>query len=131
MFIGRKEELETLAGLWRRPVASLVTCRGRRRIGKSSLVAEFARVSGARFIAIEGKAPEPGMTNRDQLESFRVQLAEQTGTEVPTLASWFEAFVQLDKRINGRKTVVLLDEISWMGGYDPNFPAVLRNAWES
>ena len=47
MFIGRKEELGTLAGLWRSPAASLVTCRGRRRIGKSSLVAEFARMSGA------------------------------------------------------------------------------------
>ena len=130
MFIGRKEELKTLAGLWRRPAATLVTCRGRRRIGKSSLVAEFARVSGARFIAIEGKAPEPGMTNRDQLESFRVQLSEQTGTEVPALGSWFEAFVQLDKRINGRKTVVLLDEISWMGKFARGFPGDLKIVWD-
>ena len=130
MFIGRKEELGTLAGLWRRPAASLVTCRGRRRIGKSSLVAEFARMSGACFIAIEGKAPEPGMTNRDQLESFREQLAEQTETEVPTLGSWFEAFVQLDKRINERKTVVLLDEISWMGKFDRGFPGDLKIVWD-
>ena len=130
MFIGRENELETLAALWRKPVASLVTCRGRRRIGKSSLVAEFARRSGARFLALEGKAPEPGMTNRDQLDSFREQLAEQTGGEVPALGSWFEAFNQLDKRINGRKTVVLLDEISWMGKYDRGFPGDLKIVWD-
>ena len=130
MFIGRENELETLAALWRKPVASLVTCRGRRRIGKSSLVAEFARRSGARFLALEGKAPEPRMTNRDQLDSFREQLAEQTGSEVPVLGSWFEAFNQLEKRINGRKTVVLLDEISWMGKFDRGFPGDLKIAWD-
>ena len=130
MFIGRKDELETLTALWSSPVASLVTCRGRRRIGKSSLIEEFARRSGARFIVLEGKAPEPGMTNREQLESFREQLAAQAGDEIPELKTWFEAFVQLDKRINGRKTVVLLDEISWMGKYDRGFPGDLKIVWD-
>ena len=130
MFIGRESELDALSTLWRKPLAALVTCRGRRRIGKSALVAEFARRSGARFIALEGKAPEPRMTNRDQLESFREQLAEQTGGDVPALGSWFEAFHQLDKQLNGRKTVVLLDEISWMGKFDRGFPGDLKIVWD-
>ena len=37
MFIGREAELEKLSLLWKKRVSSLVTCRGRRRIGKSSL----------------------------------------------------------------------------------------------
>ena len=47
MFIGRESELEDLAALWRRPGAHLVTCRGRRRIGKSTLFEEFAARSQA------------------------------------------------------------------------------------
>ena len=33
MFFGREDQLGQLADLLKRPVASLVTCRGRRRIG--------------------------------------------------------------------------------------------------
>ena len=50
MFIGRERELAQLKDLWRRPAASLVTVRGRRRIGKSTLIEEFARRNRVRFI---------------------------------------------------------------------------------
>ena len=43
MFIGRKDILEDLESLWRKRTSSLVACRGRRRIGKSTLFREFAR----------------------------------------------------------------------------------------
>ena len=42
-FFGRDELIESLKSLWSKRVPSLVTCRGRRRVGKSTLVAEFAR----------------------------------------------------------------------------------------
>lgn len=42
MFIGRNEILGKLDALWQKRTPSLVTVRGRRRIGKSTLVAEFA-----------------------------------------------------------------------------------------
>ncbi len=69
-FFGRDSELAQLEGLWSKDTASLVTCRGRRRIGKSTLIEEFARRSGARFLKLEGLRPKPGMTERDQLAFF-------------------------------------------------------------
>ena len=45
MFFGREDQLEQLTSLWGKRVPSLVTCRGRRRIGKSTLIKEFARKS--------------------------------------------------------------------------------------
>ena len=75
MFVGREEQLEQLKTLWRKPVASLVTCRGRRRIGKSTLIEEFARRSHVRFIKIEGVEPRPGVNNETQLKAFARQLA--------------------------------------------------------
>ena len=53
-FFGRDSELAQLEGLWSKDTASLVTCRGRRRIGKSTLIEEFSRRSDARFIKLEG-----------------------------------------------------------------------------
>ena len=38
MFIGRNEQLDALSQLWGKRTSSLVTCRGRRRIGKSTLI---------------------------------------------------------------------------------------------
>ena len=42
MFLGREQELRSLGELLDKPTASLVACRGRRRIGKSTLFKEFS-----------------------------------------------------------------------------------------
>ena len=132
MFFGRENELKSLAELWDKPGASLVVCRGRRRIGKSTLVREFARVSKAKFLKFEGLAPREGMNNALQLKAFGRQLADQTSGKAADPASWFDAFRELDARLRGKsRMVVLLDEISWMGKYDPTFPGELKYAWDN
>lgn len=131
MFVGREIELAELAALWRKPVASLVTCRGRRRIGKSTLIQEFARISQARFVKIEGKPPEGKMSNRSQLDSFGEQLSAVTGRRADRFENWNQAFAALDKCIGGQRTVLLLDEISWMGRYATGFAGDLKIAWDN
>lgn len=130
-FFGREEELASLAELWDKPTPSLVTCRGRRRVGKSTLFRTFAKASKARFLKLEGVAPEPGMTNQDQLDAFMRQLGEQTDAPFSRVDNWFDAFRLLDKELGGRRRkVVLLDEISWMGRYAPGFAGELKAAWD-
>ncbi len=134
MFIGRREYLADLETLWRKRTASIVACRGRRRIGKSTLIREFARRSAEAYIEIEGLPPsaEGPTTNRDELEHFVAMLNDQTGCGFLPCERWYDAFSLLDRQIDDTKrTVVLLDEISWMGQYDPQFPGVLRSAWET
>lgn len=132
MFFGRQDQIEQLAALWGKRTSSLVTCRGRRRIGKSTLIKEFAKKSGARFLKIEGARPEEGFSNADELCSFSEQLAAQTGCERTLPENWLEAFIRLDREINDdQKTIILLDEISWMGYYDPMFANTIRVAWEN
>ena len=71
------------------------------------------------------------MTDQDQLDGFAASLARETQTPILTLKNWTDAFFWLDHYIDDTKrTVVLLDEISWMGGYNPLFPSILRKAWE-
>lgn len=131
MFIGRKHYLEDLESLWRKSTSSLVACRGRRRIGKSTLFREFAKRTAECYIEIEGLAPRPKMCNQDQLNAFSLSLARETHTEPVPLNNWQDAFCQLDKHIDdSHRTVILLDELSWLAGYDPDFPGTLRMAWE-
>ncbi len=131
-FIGRKKYLEDLESLWRKRTSSIVACRGRRRIGKSTLFREFARRTADAYIEIEGLPPDKNMTNQKQLDNFVSALASQTGCSMDPVPDWLHAFQRLEQQIDDvKRTVVLLDEISWMGGYDPVFPGVLRTAWET
>lgn len=132
MFFGREEQLNQLADLLKRRVASLVTCRGRRRIGKSTLIEEFARRNSVRLLKLEGLSPREAGTNAKQLAAFARQLSEQTKKIDRPMANWYEAFARLDDAIDDDKPmVVFLDEVSWMGKYDPDFPGELKYAWDN
>ena len=131
MFIGRHNELSQLEALWDKSVSSLVTCRGRRRVGKSTLIEEFAKRSSEHFIVIEGLSPRKGMSDARQRKNFSERLSEQMGVDLECAKSWPLAFAQLDNVLpKSGRTVVLLDEISWMGGYEKDFPAYLKTAWD-
>jgi len=75
-FYGRDELLVDLDSLWGKNSPSLVTCRGRRRIGKSTLIARFAELSNARFIKIEGERPD-SILRRDFDEMFKDVIAKR------------------------------------------------------
>ena len=132
MFIGRGYYLDSLMALWRKPSSSMVVVSGRRRIGKSTLVEEFASRSKCRFIEIEGLAPDGKMTNQKQIDNFCERLAQVTGMPEAKADNWPKAFDALDAALaKNIKTIVFLDEISWMGGYDKSFAAFLKNAWDT
>ena len=60
-FFGRESYLEKLSALWRKSTSSFVVVAGRRRIGKSTLVEEFADRSKCDFIELVGLAPDEQM----------------------------------------------------------------------
>ena len=132
MFIGRDYYLDVLSALWKKKTSSMVVVSGRRRIGKSTLVERFAELSKCRFIEIEGLAPEKGMTNEKQIANFCERLATATGLPEAKADNWPKAFDALNAAISKTaKTIVFLDEISWMGAWDSAFPAYLKNAWDT
>lgn len=132
MFFGREYYLNRMRELLSKPIASVVTCRGRRRVGKSTLFEEFAKRNGCRFIKLEGLAPKADITDRDQRAAFGSQLAIQTGLPELVPDSWLKAFHLLNSVIrDDRWTVILLDEISWMGCDAPTFPGDLKVAWDN
>ena len=131
-FFGREQQLEKLEALWRKGSSSFVVIAGRRRIGKSTLVEEFAARSRCSFIELVGLAPDEKMTNQRQIDNFCERLAKATGTPEAKADCWPKAFDALDAALGhcGR-TVVFLDEISWMGKYDTSFAAFLKTAWDT
>lgn len=128
MFIGRKRELERLKGLWKKEIASFVVIKGRRRIGKSRLIEEFAEHT--RFVSFSGLPPEPKMKAQDQRDEFARQLARLFHIPTPFSNDWGDLFWHLAHHTQKGKIIISLDEISWMGMKDVTFLGKLKNAWD-
>lgn len=130
-FIGRTTELAELRALCATTQPKLVIVEGRRRIGKSRLVEEFARCErGQRFLQFVGLAPTPDTTAQTQRDEFARQLSEQT--DLPRLSSddWATLFQLLAREVQRGQVLVLFDEISWMAHGDPTFLGKLKTAWD-
>ena len=127
-FIGRKKELERLELLHKKNSASLVVIRGRRRIGKSRLIEEFA--SGKKHWTFSGIPPTKGITRQEQLDIFSRQISENLELPQMRISDWMDSFIFLAHQAKKEKIVILFDEISWMGSKDPNFLGLLKTAWD-
>lgn len=127
-FIGRKIELQKLEKLHKRPSASLAVIRGRRRIGKSRLVTEFAKKH--QLIKITGLAPEKGITPLTQRENFANKIQQQLGIAKPASNDWENLFIYLAQNTAKKNIIILLDEISWMAAGDASFLPKLKNTWD-
>lgn len=126
-FIGRETELTRLEGLLSKRSASLIVVRGRRRIGKSRLLAEFGKEMKSLFFS--GNPPVPETTAHTQRELFAHQL-ERAGIPGVKPDNWGNLFWHLSKHTQNGRILIVLDEISWMGGKDPLFLGQLKTAWD-
>jgi AAA+ ATPase superfamily predicted ATPase len=128
LFVGREAEIQELTDLQHKNAANLVIVQGRRRIGKSRLIEEFA--NNQKFYSIAGIAPTKETTAQMQRDEFARQLSEQLDTPKFSMNDWGDLFTFLAKNTEKGKVVILLDEISWMGSLDSTFLGKLKNAWD-
>jgi len=130
LFIGRKQELGLLELLYKRKMPSLVVVKGRRRIGKSRLIREFAKTTTHKtFWSFAGLAPEDGISAQGQRDNFARQLALMLKIPPMTFQDWSDAFEHLSLHIKPGD-IILLDEISWIGSKDPAFIPKLKAWWD-
>lgn len=127
-FVGRVSELKSLSDLSQKKTSSLVVIKGRRRIGKSRLVEEFA--SHTRFLRFAGLPPTDKTTMQSQLDEFSRQLASNLNGPRLIADDWSELFLYLARETRDGPVVILLDEISWMGSKDTDFLGKLKNVWD-
>ncbi len=127
-FIGRDSELRSLEDLARSGRSCIAVIKGRRRIGKSRLVEEFGK--GKQFVSFSGLAPVKGVTAQDQRDAFARQLTSLFHLPPLTFTDWSDAFAFLTRYLTNETTVLLFDEISWMGSKDPTFLSKMKVWWD-
>lgn len=130
LFIGRKQELERLKEISKREMPSLIVIKGRRRVGKSRLIAEFAqKCTKQKFWSFAGLAPQMKVTAQHQRDHFARQLALLLQIPPMTFSDWSDAFEHLSLHLNPGD-IILFDEIAWMGTGDPSFIPKLKVWWD-
>lgn len=129
-FIGRKQELNRLKLLHSKSSPNLIVIKGRRRVGKSRLVEEFALQNpDSHLWNFSGLVPQKGISAQDQRDFFAKQLALFLNIPAMTFLDWSSAFIFLERYIKPGH-IVLFDEISWMGSKDPSFIPKLKAWWD-
>ena len=126
-FIGREPEMNRLKGLLSKKSASLIVVRGRRRIGKSRLLSEFGKEMKSFFFS--GNPPGRETTAQSQRDIFAHQL-ERAGIPGVQPNEWGNLLWHLSKHTQNGQTLIVFDEISWMGGKDQQFLGQLKTAWD-
>ncbi len=128
--IGRQREKELLQEAFEKDRAQLIAVYGRRRVGKTFLINDFFQ----NHYAFKHTAISPlTTTNKPKSNLLKIQLQEfyyslrnyglSSEDAIPT--DWFEAFhllqSLLEKKEDGGKFVIFIDELPWMDTPRSNF----------
>lgn len=109
-------------------VSALVVIKGRRRIGKTSLIEKFTE--NKPIIRFVGLAPVEGVNAQIQRNEFARLLTEQTNLPEINTDDWSKLFALLGTHVQEGRHIIFFDEITWMAQGDPTFLSKLKSAWE-
>ena len=127
-FVDRSKELEALEKQYAATGSALVVVYGRRRVGKTALIAEFLKrhSDSLYFLATEESEAQ-------NLNYFKAQVAEFTGNELLTTAAvdWLTVFKTLLEHKTKTKKIIVFDEFQYIGQSNSAFPSVMQKIWDT
>ena len=127
-FVHRTKELESLEKQYNSSSSSLVIVYGRRRIGKTALIAEFLKShkDSVYFLATEE-------SEKQNLNYFKTQIADFTANELLKSATvdWLTAFKTLLDYKTETKKIIVFDEFQYIGQSNSAFPSVMQKIWDT
>jgi hypothetical protein len=128
VFVNRAEELAALERWWHRPGASIGQVWGRRRVGKTALVSEFA--SGRRTVFHTAR----GVGLAEELATLASKLPGRLDVgrrlDRAPFTSWEDVISTLAAAASGDPLLLVLDEYPELAAGDPAIDTRLRAIWE-
>ena len=122
MFIGRERELASLKEFYDRDGIGMTVIYGRRRIGKSTLIAEFVRDKKNIFYT----ATKVGKARNLELFSRQVTDLFMPGVENISFHTTEAVFDFIDKNIGNDKVVLVIDELPYWAERDEALLSIMQ-----
>jgi AAA+ ATPase superfamily predicted ATPase len=123
MFFNRKAELSLLEKLYTEGKPKLILLYGKRRIGKTELLNEFARRHKALYLIARQEAYE------GQLKKMSSEIAEFFGDDVLRYSP-FQNYDALFIYLAQKETPILLDEFPYLVEANKALPSILQEYWD-
>lgn len=134
IIIGREKEIEELSRRCGSNRPEFIAVYGRRRVGKTFLINET--LGDYMTFHHTGLSPydrKRRVTLKDQLQNFYFSLIRHGMEGIAPPKSWLEAFFLLEqfleRRDNGSRQVVFIDELPWMDTPRSGFLMALESFW--
>jgi AAA+ ATPase superfamily predicted ATPase len=124
-FLNRTDEIATLESRWSSDSAEMLIIWGRRRVGKTELLARF--VGGRRGVLFEATAGTTADHLRD-LSRVLGEAAQRPLLNEQPLSSWPAALAAIEEYATER-TVVAFDEFQYLVQADSELPSLLARWW--
>src|SRR3990172_8571893 len=128
-FVGRNRELEELNRTISKRKAQFILVYGRRRVGKTTLLLNWAEQSGRPYIY--------WVANRDTPAQVRLgftravwRWAHPDSQAVPRFDTWEDVLETTAQLIGEQPVILILDEFSYASESDPSLASHLQAAWD-
>lgn len=129
-FIGRQREIQELNQLLNNK-AHLAVVYGRRRVGKTTLLLEWARQSGRETLYWVARRDTPDAVRHSFARAlWKWAYPQSTTPEPPRFDSWQLVFEQMARMTADRPLIVILDEFPYAVEADASLPSHLQAAWD-
>lgn len=130
--LNRADELRRLEGAWRAArggTPQLVVLWGRRRVGKTFLLAHFVRGKRAVFYGATQQAESVELARLG--EAVRRDLGDQAGDLAGGGFQTWEAALRFFAALAATEPLaVVLDEVPYLASSTPGFPSIVQAVWD-
>lgn len=127
-FVNRYDERNFLNEEYSKDIASLVVIYGRRRIGKTSLITEFAKDKNILYFLASEEA------EKENINTLKRLVSEFTNNELLKNASidnWDIIFKTLVNSNPNEKKLIVIDEFQYLGKTNKAFPSIFQRVWDT
>ncbi|MDR1713947.1 MAG: ATP-binding protein [Coriobacteriales bacterium] len=123
MFVGRETELKELGALHAKPGFQMIVVYGRRRVGKTTLLSQFAADKKHIYFTAQES------NDKANLSAFSQALYQYAGLPANTggFGSWADALAFLAEQAERDRLIVVFDEFPYAAQANDALPSILQS----
>ena len=129
-FVGRQRDLRDLNEVITRKGAHFVLVYGRRRVGKTTLLLNWARQTGRPVVYWVASRDTRAQVRSSFTQAVWTWAYPGEGRLAPRFDSWEQVFRQTARLVADQPVILIMDEFSYAAESDPSLPSYLQAAWD-